>query len=472
MPRRDGALVIRADTRAIPLPDQSVDLIVTSPPYFGQRSYKDGGEHYDGQIGSEDSIEEWLDAMWECTAEWARVLKPSGSIFVNLGDAYAAGHGGSNTEGNGSKIGVRRAYAPNPRERADLPDAPSSWGSREARVRNTVPGIPVKSLMLMPERYAIGCIDRLGLRLRAEIVWQKPNGLPESVTDRVRRSHESWFHFTIRPRYFSAIDEIRQPYQGDRALSRRAKAAGPGKHDQRAAWCTENPLGSLPGSVWSIATEPLSVPDHLGIDHFAAFPSEWPRRLILGWSPNGICTRCDEGRFPVTESERVKPPAHGEGSGTGKVHGLGPNDHRATAQRFDRTHAIIGYACACTPYTDHPGEPGVSGANQRASIDAGHYPNKGAGWGGEQNLASRPRSGAWREYDVDAPSAPTRPAVVLDPFGGTGTTAMVARALGRIGISVDLSRDYCDLARWRIFESGHGARVESRTNADRQGVLL
>jgi DNA modification methylase len=70
------------------------------------------------------------------------------------------------------------------------------------------------------------------------------------------------------------------------------------------------------------------------------------------------------------------------------------------------------------------------------------------------------------------PIAPTRPAVVLDPFGGTGTVAMVARALGRTGINADLSGDYCRLARWRIYESGHAAKSEERTWRDAQGAML
>src|SRR5206468_9339491 len=74
-------------------------------------------------------------------------------------------------------------------------------------------GIPANSLMLLPQRYAIRCIDDLGLILRAEIVWAKPNGLPESVTDRVRRSHEQVFHFVKQPRYYSAVDEVREALQ-------------------------------------------------------------------------------------------------------------------------------------------------------------------------------------------------------------------------------------------------------------------
>ena len=85
----DGAIVIRHDARDLPLEDGTVDLIITSPPYFALRSYRDDGEHYDGQIGSEETPEDWLDNLDECMVEWWRVLKPSGSVWVNLGDKYA-----------------------------------------------------------------------------------------------------------------------------------------------------------------------------------------------------------------------------------------------------------------------------------------------------------------------------------------------------------------------------------------------
>ena len=74
--------------------------------------------------------------------------------------------------------------------------------------------MPRKSLMGIPWRYAIRCIDDLGLILRAEVIWSKPNGLPESVTDRVRRSHETWFHFTKRHRYYADVDAVREQHVG------------------------------------------------------------------------------------------------------------------------------------------------------------------------------------------------------------------------------------------------------------------
>ena len=82
------AYVLRGDAANLPLPDESVDLVVTSPPYFGLRDYRDGGGSLAGQIGAEATPQAFVDALLGCTAEWVRVLKPSGSIFVNLGDKY------------------------------------------------------------------------------------------------------------------------------------------------------------------------------------------------------------------------------------------------------------------------------------------------------------------------------------------------------------------------------------------------
>ncbi len=323
-----SARVIRANALALPLEDASVDLVVTSPPYFGLRSYQDGGEHYAGQIGDEATPGEFVDALLAATREMVRVLKPSGSIWVNLGDKYSQpGKGERNMQGVGGSI-VHKV------------------GERQAN-RSAVGlsyGAPAKSLIGVPWRYALRCIDDLGMILRAEVIWSKPNGLPESVTDRVRRSHETWFHFTKEPRYFSAVDEIREEhnYAGMGLTWAERKATGnrydaTGHVGHGSGGMAANPLGKLPGSVWTIPTEPLRVPDHLGVDHFAAFPTEWPRRIIRGWSAEGM--------------------------------------------------------------------------------------------------------------------------TVLDPFGGTGTTALVARALGRHGISVDMSADYCRLAEWRTNDPGQLAKA-------------
>jgi len=132
-------------------------------------------------------------------------------------------------------------------------------------------------------------------------------------------------------------------------------------------------------------------------------------------------------------------------------------------------------ATPAPPYTDHPGSGEPSGPDARYGdylADGGGYPNVGQGWGGRGGLGDRPRVGPWREWHLDGFKAPpTRPAVILDPFGGVGTTAMVARALGRVGISVDLSHDFGRAARWRIFHSPGAAKALARTNRERQGAL-
>ena len=255
------------------------------------------------------------------------------------------------------------------------------------------------------------------------------NSLPESVTDRVRRSHEQWFHFTKEPRYFSAVDEVREPQQsaGERHEGRSGyvNANGVAGGEGVARSFSErqlHPLGKLPGSVWEVPTEPLRVPDHLGVDHFAAFPSEWPRRIILGWSPSGVCVACGEGRRPVASApERIGGRIRGEvdanALGIAEADGHGFNAAGSHSQ-YSTARTIIGYACACP----------------------------------------------------DTP-APTTPAVVLDPFCGTGTTPAVAHALGRHGIGIDLSADYLRLAEWRCNDPGLRAKIAERSGPEFQRAV-
>lgn len=400
------ATILRADARALPLPDASVDLIVTSPPYFGLRSYQDGGQHYAAQIGSEPTPAEYIAALIECTREWVRVLKPVGSIFVNLGDRYS-----------------QRVAARPSSHQDDLfpgrPELAKDWKRDRAAGLARMPYeniidqqtgqyVPEKSLMMLPERYRIAAVDQLSLINRAVLVWSKPNGLPESVTDRVRRSHEDWVHLVKQPRYYAAVDEIRQPVSGYSRAPGVTRPTPPGQR-RRAMADTVNPLGALPGSVWTIATEPLRMPAELGVDHYAAFPTGWPRGLILGWSPPGICTACGEGRRPV--AQRASTRRHNDETceikrdSPDSKHGYG-----ATTLGIIPDYRITGYVCACAE-----------------------------------------------------PTAPTRPAVILDPFGGTGTTALVARALGRHGITVDRSADYCHkIARWRLNDPAQQAKAARR----------
>jgi DNA modification methylase len=390
-PGMGSAEVIRADARNMPLPDDSVDLVITSPPYFALRSYQDDGEHYTGQIGDEKTPDDYVSSLLEVVRECVRVLKPSGSLWVNLGDKYA---------GQGSGYSPEAPSNQNNPFRAD-------GKKRQANVRSSQTyGLKPKSLIGLPWRFALRCIDELGLVLRAEVIWHKPNAVPESVRDRVRRDHEQWFHFTLHPDYYSAVDEIRDPYLDkwpDRKPETERKVPGRPERENRGYMIESpqhtkrqpnepNPLGRIPGSVWTINTEGFRAPDELGVDHYAAFPPSMPRKIIKGWSPIGVCTACGEGRRPILYRATTgidNNPRQALG-----VHGFSNSDW--TSIKDNDPDRIVGHGCACAEAT-----------------------------------------------------APTEPAVILDPFGGTGTVATVAKALGRRGISVDMSADYCKIATWR-----------------------
>ena len=395
--------ILQADARTMPLADASVDLIVCSPPYWSLRSYRDGGEHYAGQVGSEGSPQQYVDGLVGMVdGEWRRVLKPCGSMFLNLGDKYAGAGGGNDNTGLGVPRGVQS-------DEADARGNPRRYRQGTGMARP-------KSLLGLPWRIALALIDR-GWILRSEIVWSKPNGLPESVQDRVRRSHEQVFHFTLQPRYYTAVDRIRDDSSGYHRETVNSRT--PSGKRPLCMLHASNPLGRLPGSVWTIPTQPLTIPEahkqHWDLpDHFAAFPPELVRRIVLGWSPEKVCSVCGQGREPVRrirDERRDNNPYSRDGSRARSAMDRGA--------LTDDPVRIVGEACAC-PTSD----------------------------------------------------APTMPGVILDPMMGTGTTVGVAHKLGRHGIGVDLSHDYCRLARWRVEASGHFDRVEDRTAAERQGVML
>ena len=146
--------VLRADTARLPLPDGYVDTVIVSPPYYGMREYADDGAPIPGQLGSEGDWRDYLAHLLEWTAEWARVLSPRGSLFVNLADKYGErGHGPSRGNGTG---------------RAPQGGATLSQSRQQME----------KSLLNLPHRYAIGVTDQIGLVQRACIIWEKANAIP------------------------------------------------------------------------------------------------------------------------------------------------------------------------------------------------------------------------------------------------------------------------------------------------------
>jgi site-specific DNA-methyltransferase (adenine-specific) len=187
--------MVTADALALPLADESIDLIITSPPYWGLRDYG-----FDRQLGMEDSYVDYLHTMGLALRECWRVLTPTGAMWLNVGDTF-------NTRA------IIRPSAHNEGLGHDNESIRSSWSEAAARgqVRYSArqPWLKDKDLMLIPMRVAAIGID-VGFWLRADAIWSKPWSTPENVKDRPRRTHEYVFLFTKSAR--SAVRRESLPF--------------------------------------------------------------------------------------------------------------------------------------------------------------------------------------------------------------------------------------------------------------------
>ncbi len=253
------------------LPSGSVDCVVTSPPYFGLRDYGVAG-----QIGAEASPAEFVAALVTVFAEARRVLADDGTLWLNLGDSYSTYAGN-----RGASTGISKGRDP----WQDTPQGAGLSGDR-----------PAKNLLGIPWRAAFALQDD-GWILRNDIIWAKPNGMPESVTDRLSTKHEHLFLFAKSRRYWFDLDAVREEYSPDAAARRALYGMNPSskryapndRNDAERATsmgvggATENPLGRNPCDVWTIPTQPFAEA------HFAVFPLEIPRRAIAaGCKPGGV----------------------------------------------------------------------------------------------------------------------------------------------------------------------------------------
>jgi len=161
------------------MPDNYLDCIITSPPYWQLRDYG-----YDGQWGLEPTFQEYLEHLWSLMDAVYPKLKDCGTVWINLGDTYS-GSGGSG--GDYNEGGLREG---------------------QPKVRPSKVEIKNKCLLLIPHRFAIGCIDR-GWIVRNDIIWAKRNGMPESVADRFSKKHEYFFFMVKKEKYYFDLDIIR-----------------------------------------------------------------------------------------------------------------------------------------------------------------------------------------------------------------------------------------------------------------------
>ena len=361
------------------LPDECIDMVVTSPPYWQLRTYEippqAWNDGWEGELGLEPYFYQYVDHLCDIFDEIKRVLKETGSIWVNLGDTYAGSNNGCNDR----------------REKTGLGTEPAKKykGQKAGRVEN----LPSKSLCQIPNRFAIEMTNRSWI-LRNELIWWKPNGLPNPVKDRFPVDFEKIFFFAKSKKYF--FERQFEPYGKDQRLSgiqrareygydgkgsyqdwyfnKRTKHSWVGKTDRLVKGFGQgtrgqhrpklvHPLGRSKRAVWRIATRPFAEA------HFATYPPDLIKTPILAGCPELVCKKC--------------------GKPTEKIMGSEEKSERQKASGLDRW-----VNCEC-----------------------------------------------WAGYE---------PGIILDPFMGSGTTAVVAGELKRYFIGIELKPEYIKIAERRL----------------------
>ena len=255
------------------IPDGTAYTCVTSPPYFGLRDYG-----VDGQIGLEATPDEFVAKMVQVFREVRRALRDDGTLWLNLGDSYAGGNtGGKWREGSASADGEVRDDEHSRRNRNGM---------------GAVDGLKPKDLIGIPWRVAFA-LQADGWYLRQDIIWHKPNPMPESVRDRCTKAHEYLFLLSKSDRYYFDHEAMREPCSPDmqrRAALGHTRGAG-GKIDMsrqdsntlRGAHAKEIDVsnGRNRRSVWTVPTQPFSGA------HFATFPPALVEPCILAGAPRG-----------------------------------------------------------------------------------------------------------------------------------------------------------------------------------------
>ncbi|MBL4839371.1 MAG: site-specific DNA-methyltransferase [Thalassospira sp.] len=339
--------ILIGDCRALlaELPDQSVHTCVTSPPYFGLRDYG-----CDGQIGLEATPAEFLAAMVEVFRDVRRVLRDDGTVWINIGDSYAGG-------GRGGSPG----HSPHIKQK-------SNSGSLSVRgVKRDAENFKPKDLMGIPWRLALALQDD-GWYLRQDIIWSKPNPMPESVTDRCTKSHEYIFLLTKQDRYHfdhEAIkDDANLTGKGNAASFRGGAYVGGATFDN-----TNGGKRNVSGNV-----QPRGSRD--------SFKREGSKRGVSHVGQNMGTHRPDrdDGQWDIAKRNKRSV-------------------WTVATQGFKEAHFAT--------YPPALIEPCI--------------------------LAGCPEGGT-----------------VLDPFGGAGTTGLVADRLKRNAIMIELNPEYAEIARKRI----------------------
>ncbi len=377
------------------LPDASVDLVLTSPPFLGLRSYlPDGDPNKGAEIGSEATPAAFVDVLLALAKECRRVLAPHGSLCVELGDTYS----GSGSKGGDDTIPGHLGYGRYGGDHGRYGDEFVSIGAR-ARQRPTEWPLP-KSLCGIPHLFPLSLAYGRNLltgtespagrwRVRNIVAWCRPNPPVGAVGDKFRPATSYMTVACVSGSRFFDLDAVRTPLKkdetqpiGHRSPRDRARAVVGLSSDN--GYTGMNAGGAPPLDYWEIATHPFDGA------HFATWPPDLCTRPVLAMCPQRVCEECGQ------PSRRVV-------------------DHQRT---FDNVKPSAGRSEAS------PDRGGPMGANYTVTRDT-------TGW-------------------TDCGHNRWRRGVVLDPFAGSGTTLAVATGNGRDAIGIDIDPRNALLAERRV----------------------
>ena len=403
------------------IPSESINTCITSPPYWGLRDYgtaewvggdpncphmrttkiskdtstghkamfeqgnvvgdaiyknecpKCGAIRKDKQLGLEDTPEEFVNNLVEVFREVKRVLRDDGTVWLNLGDSYSSG--GRTTTVNQTLRGVK------------------DYGVQRPKTNSN---IKPKDLIGIPWRVAFA-LQEDGWYLRQDIIWHKPNPMPESVTDRCTKAHEYIFLLSKSPKYYfdnEAIKDDAKFPDGPTAAHAIQKGVGDPKMLTRNGL---HKIGAIPKSnkrsVWTITTKPFTEA------HFATFPKDLIEPCVLAGCPEKVCVDCNTPYVRQVESKRIKRNE------------LPKDDSRYRPNIYEGSYKEI-----------------------NGKADAGYTETKDLGL----------------QKQCDCKTNETKSGTVLDPFGGSGTTGVVAVAHNRDAILCELNKDYVNIMEKRL----------------------
>lgn len=360
------------------MPAGSVQTCVTSPPYWGLRDYGHGD-----QLGMEETPDQFVANLVAVFAEVRRVLRDDGTLWVNLGDTYAGYWGDKTAKAKGERSSADTNGWTNGFNMNAKPSFHDAFDGA---------GIKPKDLCGIPWQVAFA-LRADGWYLRSEIIWAKPNPMPESVTDRPTKAHEQVFLLSKSPRYFYDADAVREEWADERkggsATMSLAYSEQSGRNGDSGLGPAPNYSGRNKRTVWTVATQPFSGA------HFATFPPKLIEPMVLAGSPPKCCGECGAPWERVVERKPmvVEPTKK-------RAEWQGADDHARTQVGGTMTQAPESKTVGWQPTCDHNDDTGSS--------------------------------------------------VVLDPFSGSGTTGMVALRHDRSYIGLELNPEYAELSRNRI----------------------